>query len=224
MNVLLIEDEKDIGELISYSLEKEGYTVRHVTNANDGLVVLEEIAIDFILLDLMLPGLKGNDFLKVIRTNKKFENIPIIIESAKNSEQEIISCLNAGADDYLPKPFSMEMLDAKIKSILRRGTSFVERKNAVIQYQNIKIDCSTYIVYVDNEEVKLTLKELELLKLFIQNPGRVYSRDILLNTIWGYHSDSYTRTVDSHIASLRRKLGSSGEKIKSVPKVGYGVE
>lgn len=224
MNILLIEDESDIGELITYSLEKAGYTVRHVTNANDGLIVLEENAIDFILLDLMLPGLKGNDFLKVVRANKKYENIPIIIESAKNSEQEIIACLNAGADDYLPKPFSMEMLDAKIKSILRRGTSFVERKSTVIKYENIKIDLSTYTVYVDNNEIKLTLKELELLKLFIQNPGKVYSRDVLLNTIWGYHSDSYTRTVDSHIASLRKKLGTAGDKVKSVPKIGYGVE
>ena len=131
-NVLLIEDDLDITELIAYNLQKAGFKVHTADNANDGLIILDEVACDIILLDLMLPGLKGMDFLKIIRSKENTANIPVIIISAKNAEHDIISGLNTGADDYLPKPFSMEMLTAKVNTILRRGSSITGRSSNII--------------------------------------------------------------------------------------------
>lgn len=223
-NVLVIEDDLDISELISYNLEKSGYKVHHAENGNDGLIILGEVVCDIILLDLMLPGLKGMDFLKIIRSSENYCNIPVIIISAKTSEHDIISGLNDGADDYLPKPFSMEMLNAKIKTVLRRGSSYTGRTSQIIEYKGIKIDDANHKVYIDGSEITLTHKEYELLHLFLSNTDMVFSRDMLLNSIWGYDSQSYTRTVDSHVASLRKKLNHYGSIIKSVSKVGYGIQ
>ena len=193
-------------------------------NANDGLIILDEVACDIILLDLMLPGLKGMDFLKIIRSKENTANIPVIIISAKNTEHDIISGLNTGADDYLPKPFSMEMLTAKVNTILRRGSSITGRSSNIIEHKGIKIDDANHKVYIDGQEIKLTHKEYELLRLFLLNPDTIFSRDRLLNSIWGYDSQSYTRTVDAHIASLRKKLLHYGDLIKSVSKTGYGLQ
>ncbi len=223
-NVLLIEDDKDISELIIYNLQKAGYVCHHAVNANEGLIILEEVACDIILLDLMLPGLKGMDFLNIIRSNEIYCNTAVIIISAKNAEQDIIAGLNNGADDYLPKPFSMEMLTAKINTVLRRGASFTGRASKILEYKGIKIDDANHRVYIDGNEIKLTYKEYEILRLFITNPDTIFSRDMLLNSIWGYDSQAYTRTVDSHIASLRKKLLHYGSIIKSVSKTGYGLQ
>lgn len=221
--VLLVEDDLDITELIAYNLQRAGFEEYHVSNANDALIMLEDVSIDVILLDLMLPGLKGMDFLNIIRGRDDLKNIPVIIISAKNAEHNIISGLNAGADDYLPKPFSMEMLVAKINTVLRRGMSIEGRKSNFIEYSGIKIDDTVHRVYVNGVEVKLTHKEYELLRLFLTNVNKIFTRDMILNSVWGYDSETFTRTVDSHVASLRRKLGEAGEIIKSIPKVGYGI-
>lgn len=223
-NVLIIEDDTDIAELITYNLQKAGFKPHHAVNANEGLIILGEVACDVILLDLMLPGLKGMEFLKIIRSNDEYSNVPVIIISAKTHEQDIIAGLNTGADDYLPKPFSMEMLIAKINTILRRGASFTGRAANILEYQGIKLDDANHKVYIDGKEIKLTHKEYELLRLFLTNPDTIFSRDRLLNSIWGYDSQSYTRTVDAHIASLRKKLLNYGDLIISVPKTGYGLK
>lgn len=223
-NVLLIEDDLDITELIAYNLQKTGFKVHTADNANDGLIILDEVACDIILLDLMLPGLKGMDFLKIIRSKENTANIPVIIISAKNTEHDIISGLNTGADDYLPKPFSMEMLTAKVNTILRRGSAITGRSSNIIEHKGIKIDDANHKVYIDGQEIKLTHKEYELLRLFLLNPDTIFSRDRLLNSIWGYDSQSYTRTVDAHVASLRKKLLHYGDLIKSVSKTGYGLQ
>lgn len=222
-NVLLIEDDADISELIAYNLQKAGFKTHAAENANDGLIILDEVACDIILLDLMLPGLKGMDFLNIIRSRKNSANIPVIIISAKTAENDIISGLNAGADDYLPKPFSMEMLVTKINTILRRGSSITGRQSNIIEYKGIKVDDANHKVYAAGNEIKLTHKEYALLRLFLLNPDTIFSRDMLLNSIWGYDSQSYTRTVDAHIASLRKKLMQCGDLIKSVSKTGYGL-
>lgn len=223
-NVLIIEDDADIAELIIYNLQKAGFKPHHAENANEGLIILGEDACDIILLDLMLPGLRGMEFLKIIRSNDEYSNIPVIIISAKTQEHDIISGLNTGADDYLPKPFSMEMMLAKINTILRRGASWTGRAANVLEYQGIKIDDANHKVYAGGQEIKLTHKEYELLRLFLSNPDTIFSRDRLLNSIWGYDSQSYTRTVDAHIASLRKKLLEYGDLIISVPKTGYGLK
>ena len=222
--VLLIEDDSDITELIQYNLKKNGFECICSDNANDGLIILEDIVIDIILLDIMLPGLKGMDFLNVLRRSSKYDHIPVIVISANNMEQDVIHALNSGADDYLPKPFSMDMLVVKINTILRRGIIKAKGESSVIVYKNIKIDKNTRKVTADSNEIKLTHKEYELLHLLISNYGKVFSREVLLNTIWSYNSDAFTRTIDSHIASLRKKLGSCSSIIKSISKIGYTVE
>lgn len=221
--ILLIEDDNDIRELIKYNLEKRSHTVIDHDNANSALITLEDVAIDIILLDIMLPGLKGTQFLKIVRDKQTTKNIPVIIISAKNREEDIIAALDGGADDYLPKPFSIEMLVAKINSILRRAES-VNITDKILEVNNISIDDNKHKVFVDKVEIKLTLKEYELLKLFLTNKNKIFTRNQLLNSIWSYDSEAMTRTVDSHIASLRKKLGVASNIIVSIPKIGYGVE
>lgn len=222
-NILIIEDDNDIRSLIVYNLEKNGFKIIEADNANDALISLEEVNIDAILLDIMLPGLNGIQFLEIIRRKENTSRTPVIIISAKNAEHDIISALEKGADDYLPKPFSMEMLNAKIKSVLRR-TVGSENYTPTLEYKNIKMDDTRHKVFSSGVEIKLTNKEYELLRLFMASPHRIFTRNKLLNTVWGYDSESLTRTVDAHISTLRKKLGDNGEIIKSIPKIGYGLE
>ncbi|MBZ4672082.1 MAG: two component transcriptional regulator, winged helix family [Deferribacteraceae bacterium] len=219
--ILIIEDEEDLREILKFNLEKEGFQVEAVQDANYGLMILEEFIPDIILLDLMLPGLKGQQFLKLIKSNSMFRLVPVIIVSAKNSETDIVSALESGAEDFITKPFSIKILIAKIKVILKRK-SIIDSN--IISYCGIELDKSLRIAKIESEQIELTLKEFELLQLLISNPKRVFTRNQLLTNIWGYDADVYTRTVDSHISSLRKKLKDKGDIIKSVPKIGYKVE
>ncbi len=219
--VLLIEDNKDLSAIIKFNLIKQGYEVFSVENANDGLMILDDVEIDIILLDLMLPGLSGEEFLKIVKSNSKLKNIPVIIISAKDMEKNIVEGLKLGADDYLTKPFSIKVLLAKIEAVLRRVAN---RNFQNLSYKGITIDEDSFKVKVDDDEITLTKKEFELLKLFIENPKKVFTRDNLLDKVWGYSSEVYTRTVDAHVSSLRKKLGDKGKLIKSIPKVGYILE
>ena len=222
-NILIIEDDADIRNLIVYNLEKTGYKTIEAENANDALIIVEDINVNAILLDIMLPGLNRIQFLEIIRGKEETKHIPVIIISAKNTESDIIAAFEKGADDYLPKPFSMDILQAKLKSVLRRAGATVPTSDS-LEYMGIKMDDVRHKVYVGNEEIKLTNKEYELLRLLIASPNRIFTRTRLLNTIWGYGSESFTRTVDSHISTLRKKLGGKGDIIKSIPKIGYGID
>ena len=219
--VLIIEDNRELLAIIKFNLIKNNFEVFSVENANDGLIILEDTDIDIILLDLMLPGLSGEEFLRIIKNNKRTRNIPVIIISAKKMENDIVSCLKEGADDYLTKPFSIKVLLAKIEAVLRRASIIKAEK---FEYKGIEIDTNSFKVRTDGKEINLTKKEFELLNLFIQNPKRVFTREQLLDKIWGYSSEVYTRTVDAHISSIRKKLGQKGKLIKSIPKVGYLIE
>jgi DNA-binding response OmpR family regulator len=220
-NILLVEDEAHIRDLISYNLKKDGFQIIEADNANDALIVLEDATIDLILLDLMLPGLTGMQFLSILKRVPEHADIPVIIISARDTEKEIIAALEAGSDDYLTKPFSMNMLRARIKAIFRRGP---KKEATSLSYSGINVDTGSHEVTVSGRGVSLTKKEFDLLTLFIQNPKRVYTRNQLLNSIWGYDTDVYTRTVDAHISSLRKKLGEKGHLIKSIPKIGYRID
>ncbi|MDH5559710.1 MAG: response regulator transcription factor [Deltaproteobacteria bacterium] len=220
--ILVIEDQDDLRELIVYNLKKDKNSeIIEVPNANEALIVLEDLSVDLILLDLMLPGLKGFEFLKIIKDKPRLQSIPVVILSAKSEDKDIVKGLNLGAEDYLTKPFSFQVLITKIDKILNRSQNGTSNK---LIYQNIEIIPEKYEVYINGVESKLTHKEFELLMLFIRKPKQVFNRHQLLNTIWGYESDVYTRTVDSHISSLRKKLGSQSSLIKSIPKVGYGFD
>lgn len=220
--ILLVEDETDLREIVTFNLQNAGHTIVGSDNANDALMLLEDFLPDLILLDIMLPGLKGDQFLKLIRSDDKFAQLPVIIISAKSSEDDIVRLLEAGADDYLTKPFSMKVLLAKIPTMLKRTAS--DESGVLTNYAGISIDESNYKAFVSGAELTLTHKEFELLTLFVKHPRRVFTRNQLLTTIWGYDADVFTRTVDSHISTLRKKLGAAGQIIKSIPKIGYKAE
>ncbi len=218
--ILLIEDDSSLRDIIKFNLKQNSHTVLDTDSANDALIYLEEIIPDIIIADLMLPGLKGEDFLKIVKSKTKTSDIPIIIISAKNNEDKIVELLKAGADDYLTKPFSIKILLSKIDVILKR---VVEKKENT-KYLNVEIDIKRHKVLVDNKDIILTHTEFELISFLMKHPGVVFTRNQLLSNIWGYDSDIYTRTVDAHISSLRKKLKEAKFYIKSVPKVGYKIE
>ncbi len=220
--ILLVEDEEALREVVTFNVQNAGHTIVGIDNANDALMLLEDFLPDLILLDIMLPGLKGDQFLTLIRANQKFVQIPVIIISAKSSEGDIVRILEAGADDYLTKPFSMKVLLAKIMVVLKRSRT--DAAGALITYAGIAIDETKHKAFVAEQEIVLTNKEFQLLLLFIKHPSRVFTRSQLLTTIWGYDADVYTRTVDSHISTLRKKLGEAGQIIRSIPKIGYKAE
>ncbi|MBZ4644213.1 MAG: two-component system, OmpR family, phosphate regulon response regulator PhoB [Deferribacteres bacterium] len=219
--VLIIEDEEDLRELIRFNLQKESFIVESAADANEALIFLDEFFPDIILLDLMLPGLKGMQFLKLLKDNPKYKNIPVVVVSAKNSENDIVLALESGADDYVTKPFSLKVLIAKIKIILKKQN---KDESKLIFYAGVELNENLRCAKIDGQEINLTHKEFELLALLLSNPKRVFTRNQLLSNVWGYDSDVFTRTVDSHISSIRKKLGNKAEIIKSVPKIGYKVE
>jgi two-component system phosphate regulon response regulator PhoB len=220
--ILLVEDEAALQEIIIFNVENDNHTIVASGNANDALMILEDFLPDLILLDIMLPGLKGDQFLTLIRENSRYANIPVIIISAKNSENDIVQFLDAGADDYLTKPFGMKVLLARIKAVLKRARRV--EAGTLLHYAAITVDEAKHKVFVSGREIVLTHKEFELLLLLINHPCRVFTRNQLLTTIWGYDADVYSRTIDSHISTLRKKLGSAGQIIKSIPKIGYKAE
>ncbi len=220
-NILIIEDERELREIIKYNLENNGFGVQESSNANDALILMEDYLPDLILLDLMLPGLKGENFLTLIKKNAKYKSIPVIIISAKNKEEDIVKAIESGADDYLVKPFSLKVLVAKINAIIKRSQG---EENNDLEYEGLKLDESNYKIFLDNKELELTHKEYVLLSFLLKHPRQVFTRNQLLTNVWGYESDIYTRTVDSHISSLRKKLGNKGNLIKSIQKIGYKLE
>ncbi len=219
--ILVIEDEQDLRELVEFNLKTSGYLPVGTDNANDALMFVNDAQFDLILLDLMLPGLQGDQFLKILRGMDRVSDTPVMIVSAKDREEDIVAGLDAGADDYLTKPFSIKVLMAKTAALLRRASSG-GRENAV--HAGISVNSETHRATVDGKEIRLAAKEFDLLLLFVRNPEKVFTRNQLLNTIWGYEADIFTRTVDAHVSSLRKKLGEKGKLIRSVPKIGYRME
>jgi two-component system phosphate regulon response regulator PhoB len=216
---MVIEDEAALRELIEYDLTKAGFACLCLENANDALMVVEDWVPDLILLDLMLPGLQGLQFLEIIRKTRR---TPVIVISARNSENDIIAALDRGADDYVTKPFSLNYLEAKIRAVTRRGQGGLS--SSVIEAGGIRLDLTSHKVKVDNQPLSLTQKEFELLSLFMRSPGQVFSRNQLLNSVWGYDNELISRTVDAHVATLRKKLTNRGKYIQTLPKIGYSWE
>jgi len=218
MRIMIIEDEDALREVLEYSLRRDGQVVYSFGNANDALIALEDCPPDLILLDLMLPGLQGLQFLEILR--RRDQATPVIIISARNAEADMIKALEQGADDYISKPFSLKLVEAKIKAVVRRGEGG-ESRTRMLEGGGITIDLNTHRAHNGDEPLQLTQKEFELLALFLKKPARIFTRNHLLNLVWGYDSDLVTRTVDAHVAVLRKKLGDKGRFIKTLPKVGY---
>ncbi|WP_022670155.1 response regulator transcription factor [Hippea alviniae] len=215
--ILIIEDDDYIAELIEFNLAKEGYEVILAKDANEGLMFLKSSDIDLILLDLMLPGLQGEEFLDLIKGKGK-SDLPVLIITAKTGDELFVKLLKTGADDFLVKPFSVKVLIAKIEAILRRvkGGGF-----NIIEAFGIEIQPDEFIARVDGEELELTKTEFDILKLLIENKGKVLTRDRILQTVWGIDASVSDRTIDVHVSKIRRKLKDKGKLIKSIPKIGY---
>lgn len=228
VKILVIEDDYSIQELLRYNLEINGYEVIIEDDGNKGYKAALDILPDIILLDLMIPGIDGLEVCRMIRMNGMTNKIPIIMVTAKSEELDKILGLELGADDYITKPFSVKELIARIRTVMRRvnneDNNPVEHKvlsNKII-IGNLEIDEEKYEVKINGKKVILTLKEFELLKVLAENPGRVMTRDFLLDTIWGYEYGGETRTVDVHVRHLRQKLWEDQEgMIKTIRGVGY---
>lgn len=220
--VLIVEDDKNIADLMRLYLEKESMDCQV---ANDGLVGLEkfqQFQPDLVMLDIMLPGMDGIEILRQLRSRPATARIPVIMASAKGTEYDKVVGLDAGADDYLAKPFGMMEMVSRIRAVLRRTEQ--PAAQGTLRMGELEVDPLSHIVRARGERVELTLKEFELLKLFLEHPGRVFSRDQLLERIWSTDYLGETRTVDVHIGTLRTKLGSCGEYIRTVRGVGYRME
>ena len=219
--IFCVEDDGNIRELVVYTLESTGFQAR---GFEDGSSFLEALALEtpeLVLLDIMLPGEDGMELLKKLKASSKTRDIPVIMVTAKGAEYDKVKGLDAGADDYVTKPFGMMELISRIKAVLRRSKGKNPAEGELIEIGKIQIDQKKHEVKVEVEVVNLTLKEYELLKRLMKNSNIVLTRDQLLEDIWGYDFDGETRTVDVHVRTLRQKLGSAGEQIETVRGVGY---
>ena len=219
--IFCVEDDSNIRELVIYTLETTGFKAR---GFEDGKEFLEALALEtpeLILLDIMLPGMNGLELLSKLKASPKNRDIPVIMLTAKGAEYDKVKALDAGADDYVTKPFGMMELVSRIKAVLRRSRKTEEKSQ--IELSGICMNIKKHEVTVNGKEVALTLKEFELLEKMMLNKGIVLTRDQLLTEIWGYDFDGETRTVDVHVRTLRQKLGEKGDLIQTVRGVGYRV-
>ena len=226
--VLVIDDEKHIVELLKFNLETMDYEVYSSYDGFDGFIKAKEISPDLILLDWMLPNISGIDLLKKIRSDKDLKNIPVIMLTAKNIENDKIEGLDAGADDYITKPFSIKELLARSNSVLRRyNVSNTQPEKTILGVGKLKLDLQKHEVLKGDEKIDLTFKEFELLRLLLENKGKVLSRNYLLDKIWGYEYYGETRTVDVHIRYLRKKIEGNSEDekyIETIRGIGYKID
>ena len=217
-----VDDDNTIREIEVYTLEQMGHNAR---GFSDGISMLEELkkeTPDLIILDVMMPGMDGIEVLSVLRSESRYRNIPVIMATAKGTEMDKISGLNAGADDYLVKPFGVMEMVARVNAVLRRAVKKTSSLDIVVGGIILRED--EHKVIVDGVKVELTHKEFEMLRMFMENPNIVFSRDKLMNKVWGTDYMGESRTVDMHIKTLRKKLGNYGGQIKTVIGVGYRLE
>ncbi|MGN0532466.1 MAG: response regulator transcription factor [Eubacterium sp.] len=218
--IYIVEDDTSIKELESYALINSDFSVGAFDRAKGLYSALEDNIPALIILDIMLPDEDGLSILKKLRSTPLYKNIPVIMVTAKSNEIDAVKGLDAGADDYITKPFGVMELVSRVKAVLRR-TQYAPTDN--IAYKGLLIDEAKHTVYLDDSVIELTYKEFEILKLLIINKGIVLTRDKLMESIWGYDFEQGNRTVDVHIQSLRKKLGPAGEWIKTIRNVGYKV-
>jgi len=221
--VLIIEDDRDISGLIDHCLSAEGFRVSVAADGAEGLKRAKATPPDLLILDLMLPSLDGLDVCKALRAAPATAALPIIMLTAKGEESDKVIGLELGADDYLTKPFSPKELVARVKSLLRRKTRH-EGAAPVYIYKELRLDRDRHEVTHRGKEVQLTAKEFALLQQLLENPGRVLTRQALLDRVWGYQADVTTRTVDVHVRRLREKIPLLTDAIQTVKSLGYKLK
>lgn len=220
MKIFIVEDDQNIRELILYTLKHQGYEAEGFEKPSLFRERLKEETPDLLILDLMLPEEDGITLLQSLRQTRGYEKLPIILLTAKSSEFDKVVGLDAGADDYITKPFGMMELLARIKAVLRRTE---KTESNVLELGDLKIDKDRHQVLVKGEKISLTSKEYEMLVYLMENKDLVISRDTLLSKIWGYDFDGENRTVDVHIRTLRKKLGDASSLIQTVRGFGYKI-
>ena len=220
--IYVVEDDENIRQLVATALQAFGYQVKAFEDAGSGLAALKEATPDLMLFDLMLPDMDGVEAVRQIRAEPAFADLPIMILTAKNSELDKVTGLDAGADDYLTKPFGILELKARVQALLRRTSR--SRKPSVLTGQDLEVNCDTRGGLRNGEKIELTFKEFELLKLLMENSERVMTRSELLNLVWGIDFEGGQRAVDVRVKRLRAALGSGGKQIKTVFKAGYRLE
>ncbi len=219
--IYFIEDDKSISEAVFYSLKNSGFEVQGFDRPSQFWKAMDTKIPDLLLLDIMLPEEDGLEILRKLRKNKETSKLPVIMVTAKDGEYDKVIGLDSGADDYLTKPFSMLELVSRIRALLRRTKE--DAPGDVITVGDISIQPEKHIVTAKGKNIVLTYKEYNMLLLLMENKGIVFSRDKLLNKIWGYEFDGENRTVDVHIRSLRTKLGECGSMIETVRGFGYKI-
>ena len=220
--VLIVEDEQDIAGLIKHTLERSGSADAEIVQSGDAaLKAVADHTPDLIILDLNLPVLSGIEVCRILRSRAEGRHVPIIMLTARTSEDDRVTGLELGADDYVTKPFSLRELTARVRAVLRRSATIEERGATGYQGAHLNADFDAVDVAVDGAPIKLTRREFELLRYLVLNRNRVISRDRLLERVWGYDRLVETRSVDVHVGRLRNKLGTAGRQIETVVGLGY---
>lgn len=217
--IYCVEDDTAIRELMVYTLKASGFEARGFADAKDFWDAVDSEVPGLVLLDIMLPGEDGITVLEKLRNRADTRAVPVIMASAKGTEYDKVTGLDRGADDYLAKPFGMMEMVSRVRAVLRRSAAPQDDKT--LRSGNIELNIGEHRVIANGIDVQLTLKEFELLRLFMENPGHVFSRESLLSRIWGEDFIGESRTVDVHVGTLRAKLGEAGDSIETVRGVGY---
>jgi two-component system alkaline phosphatase synthesis response regulator PhoP len=220
--IYCVEDDVSIRDIELYTLRSTGFAAEGFADGETLFLALQKEFPELIILDVMLPKMDGVEILSQLKVDAKTRKIPVIMATAKGEEYDKIKSLDLGADDYLVKPFGMMEMVSRIKAVLRRSTPQTNAK--VLSLGSLSVNPAEHTVTVQNNRIELTLKEYTILCLLLENPGRVFTRDQLLTSIWGLEYDGETRTVDVHIRTLRQKLGEAGKMIETVRGVGYRLE
>ena len=218
--IYIVEDDENIREIETIALKNSNYMVCAFEKAKDLYKKIDEIMPDLVLLDVMLPDESGYDIVRKLRKRPATKKLPVIMVTAKTTEMDMIKGLDDGADDYIKKPFSIMELITRVKALLRR-TETTEEK--LLQLGELMIDNERHAVYVDDDQVELTYKEYELLRLLMTNPGVVMTREVIMRHVWDTEFEGESRTLDMHIKTLRQKLGEGGAIIKTIRNVGYEI-
>ena len=221
--ILVVEDDKSLLPMITYNIEKNGFQVKSATNGEDALLLIKEEIPSLAIFDWMIPKPNGLELCKILRRKKETSNLPIIMLTAREEEEDRIRGLEYGADDYISKPFSPAELIARIKALIRRSTS---TQNNILEFEDIKIFDNEHKVFRGKARVHLGPTEYNLLKHLMENPCRVFSREQLLDSVWGHGIYVERRTVDTHIRRLRKSLNIKGAKnfIRTVRSAGYSLD
>ena len=222
MKIFIVEDDREIRELEAYAINNSGFEVEAFGDGASFLSAVEKELPALVLLDIMLPGMDGLEILRHLRAEARTARVPVIMVTAKAAELDTVRGLDQGADDYITKPFGIMELVSRVKARIRR----VESPSApsVLSFREIEMDEEKHIVTSGSERSELTFKEYALLKLLLENKGRVLTREQIMESVWGYDYEGNSRTVDMHIKTLRKKLGESGRYISTVRGIGYTLE